>query len=287
MQKSDIQWTDQTWNPVTGCSKVSEGCRNCYAERTAEWLHRLGAYRNGFNVTLHPEKLSEPLKRKKGTLIFVNSMSDLFHEAVNDTFIRNAFAVMAQCPQHTFQILTKRPERMKEFFTNPNMGLEKYEWPLPNVWLGVSVESQDVADERLHPLFQTPAALRWVSAEPLLGPLDLRSWIRKGLGWIVAGGESGPNARLMEPEWVRSLRDQRQDSTCLFFFKQWGRWKPIRASDLQFDNTPNKLCENFQVSDLKNVFLDMGSRFKEKAAVLDGRSWLEMPRTTARTSDRH
>ncbi len=289
--KSAIEWTDATWNPVTGCTKVSQGCKHCYAER--EWP-RLAAPREKPNiytgraftdVMCHPEKLNIPLRWAKPRRIFVNSMSDLFHESVPDEFIDKVFASMALCPQHTFQVLTKRPKRMHDYLTEElgdriAAAGEKFvdegvltsqqhadrahyytdvsdqerhwhsiysRWPLPNVWLGVSVEDQVTADERIPLLLQTPAAVRWVSAEPLLSEINLRAidlgdlyWLnaltsdvrimfdggmpaapRFGkLDWVVAGGESGPKARPMHPDWVRSLRDQCQAAGVPFFFKQ-------------------------------------------------------------------
>lgn len=238
--KTKIEWTDATWNPVTGCSKVSPGCKHCYAERDWARLVHMPAFagRAFTDVACHPERLDQPLRWKKPRRVFVNSMSDLFHESVPVEFIAQLFDVMARCPQHTFQILTKRPARMQF--------LLRSEWdrkPLPNVWLGVSIEDQATADERIPLLLQTPAAVRWVSAEPLLGPVDLY-WLwskqvkRHGLGqplpvgmyaklnWVVVGGESGPRARPMHPQWARDLRDQCAAAGVPFLFKQWGEWFP-------------------------------------------------------------
>lgn len=315
---SAIEWTDATWNPVTGCTKVSQGCKHCYAER--EWP-RLSAPRpkpNAYtgrafsDVQCHADRLDAPLRWKKPRRVFVNSMSDLFHEDVPDEFIDQVFAVMGACQFHTFQILTKRPKRMLEYFNetwqaapienqraiyneqkelaermgisfpefNPQICVDtRYDqieyafdrmevpnaerfwtpegkslfmaapWPLPNVWLGVSVEDQAAADERIPLLLQTPAAVRWISAEPLLGPVDLRCLHYDGmtnidalagshgvtlplkgkcdrLDWIVAGGESGRRARPSHPDWFRSLRDQCAAAGVPFFFKQWGEWLP-------------------------------------------------------------
>jgi len=241
--KTGIEWTEATWNPVTGCSKVSQGCKHCYAER--EWP-RLSAPRPKPNiytgraftdVMCHPEKLGIPLRWTKPRMIFVNSMSDLFHESVPDEFILHVFHIMA-AGRHTFQVLTKRPERMMQFLNNYQHLRSR---PLPNVWLGVSVEDQATADERIPLLLQTPAAVRWISAEPLLGPINFDSDLRdglhalgcgdkdcscgdRGIDWLVVGGESGPQARPMHPDWVRSLRDQCQSAGVPFFFKQWGEW---------------------------------------------------------------
>lgn len=247
--KTKIEWTDATWNPLRGCSRVSDGCRNCYAEKVAnrfsgpgqpyEGLIAKGGQWNG-KIKLVPEKLSEPLRWKKPRMVFVNSMSDLFHESVPDDFIDKVFAIMARRPKHTFQILTKRPERMLRYLSSTNIGRRvnsylpstvNYSMPLPNAWLGVSVEDQVTADERIPLLLQTPAAVRWVSAEPLLGPVNM-TWVDRSDGmmverfpfidWVVAGGESGAKARPMHPEWVRSIRDQCVAAGVPFFMKQMG-----------------------------------------------------------------
>lgn len=250
--KSKIEWTNTTWSPVTGCTKVSEGCKHCYAEREVEtrWSKNPKSIffgRKFTDVQTHPEQLDKPLHWKKPQRIFVCPRADLFHESVPDEFLPLVFATMAAAERHVFQILTKRPERMKEvmndhiFFeavagtvaTKYGVELDPDDWPLSNVWLGVSVEDQTTADQRIPLLLQTPAAVRWVSAEPLLGPVDLFA-IRgksKGFGvffdWVVCGGESGPHARPMHPGWVRSLRDQCNAAGVPFFFKQWGEWIPM------------------------------------------------------------
>jgi len=230
--KTGIEWTEATWNPVTGCSKVSQGCKNCYAER--EWP-RLAANlktvyfgREFTDVRYHPERLDQPLRWKRPRRIFVNSMSDLFHEAVPDEFIAQVFAVMELATVHTFQVLTKRPKRMMDWVTKQDVMYRSTGYPggfggrFKNVWLGVSVEDQDTADQRVPILLETPAAVRWVSVEPLLGevnfvgmfanPGDCRDGTNtlEALDWVVVGGESGPKARPMHPDWVRSLRDQCQ-----------------------------------------------------------------------------
>ena len=238
--KSGIEWTDATWNPITGCNKVSEGCKNCYAERMALRLQKMGAprYTNGFKVTPHPDVLEKPLHWTRPRRIFVNSMSDLFHPDVSDEFIRAVWTTMAMAPQHTFQVLTKRPRRMFELLDAwEQEGLtlrEGYGSVLPNVWLGVSVENQRRADERIPHLMQTPAAVRFLSCEPLLGPIELDGiWGYPGaadseqlavwpIHWVIAGGESGPGACPMDAEWARSLRDQCATAGVPFFFKQWG-----------------------------------------------------------------
>jgi len=290
--KTHIEWTNATWNPVTGCTKVSAGCKHCYAER--DWA-RLSAnpatryYGRAFtDVQCHSDVLELPLRWTKPRRIFVNSMSDLFHPDVPDQFIADVFAYMAYARHHTFQVLTKRPERMRALLTNHEWIEEMYSastalahddaceilgrrgafdanrrtgtdirafdptFSLSNVWLGVSVEDQATADERIPLLLQTPAAVRWISAEPLLGPMNLAQ-IRDadvllfplagevsgegrnepmplrngGIDWVVAGGESGPKARPMHPNWARSLRDQCAAAGVSFLFKQWGEFLPI------------------------------------------------------------
>jgi protein gp37 len=215
---STIEWTDATWNPVTGCTKVSPGCDHCYAETFAErWRGTKGHYfERGFDVQLRPDKLAQPLRWKRPRRIFVNSMSDLFHDAVPDEYIARVFGIMDEAPQHTFQVLTKRHARMRSLLSRWRV--------LPNVWLGVSAENQQWADIRIPALLDTPAAVRFVSAEPLLGPIQLRREWRHGpsIDWLIVGGESGPGARPTRPEWVRSLRDQCPDFGAAFHFKQWG-----------------------------------------------------------------
>lgn len=287
--KSGIEWTDATWNPVTGCAKVSAGCKNCYAERDWARLKHLPTYagRAFTDVACHPERLDQPLRWRRPRRIFVNSLSDLFHPAVPDEFISQVFAVMGICTHHTFQVLTKRPERMLDWFSRKGRKVDGRPsaessvpfwmdnllivrgvgilwdgtWPLPNVWIGVSVEDQASADKRIPLLLKTPAAVRWVSAEPLLGPVDLyavpvrdtstccgaagddddvcydnplsRCFDRShgvdgaSIDWLVVGGESGPKARGMDPEWARSLRDQCAAAGVPFHFKQWGAGCPI------------------------------------------------------------
>jgi protein gp37 len=211
--KSTIEWTEMTWNPVTGCTKVSEGCRNCYAERMALRLRAMGnrRYANGFRVTLHDDLVDLPRKLRQPRLIFVNSMSDLFHEEIPEEFIGPVFETMAACPQHTFQVLTKRSRRLRDMSG-------QLPWP-KNVWIGVSVEDQRVLG-RIDDLRQVPASVRFLSCEPLLGPiddLDLRE-----IAWVIVGGESGPGARPMKAEWVESILKQCRRAKVAFFFKQWG-----------------------------------------------------------------
>jgi protein gp37 len=208
-----IEWTETTWNPVTGCTKLSEGCRNCYAERMARRLCAMGQanYANGFKLTMHEHVLRAPLTWKRPQRVFVNSMSDLFHESVPLEFIRKVFDVMRDTPRHTFQVLTKRSERLLEL-----SGM--LPWP-PNVWMGVTVERSDYLF-RVDHLRQIGASTKFLSCEPLLGPLaDLEL---AGIDWVIVGGESGPKARPMLPEWVREIRRQCAAAGVPFFFKQWG-----------------------------------------------------------------
>lgn len=277
-----IEWTEATWNPITGCSLASPGCTNCYAMRFAGT--RLGHVPKYDGLT-QPSKagpvwtgklafdekaLLEPLRWKKPRMVFVNSMGDLFHEDCPDEWIDRVFAVMALCPQHTFQVLTKRSARMREYCQSrfeTEWGSEQlceaieeidqfnsdaggdYDAPLPNVWLGVSVEDQQRADERIPDLLATPAAIRWISAEPLLGPVNITDAmfaceerllddLTATIDWVVAGGESGKHARPMHPDWARSLRDQCAAAEAPFFFKQWGEWRPYSQDDDFTANDP-------------------------------------------------
>ncbi|BCX02240.1 MAG: hypothetical protein KatS3mg053_0178 [Candidatus Roseilinea sp.] len=211
--QTSIEWTEATWNPLTGCSKVSPGCKYCYAERFALRLQAMGVdkYRNGFKITLHADALEEPLRWAQPKLVFVNSMSDLFHEAVPLEFIQRVFDVMRQAHWHHFQVLTKRSARLAELSS-------LLTWP-PNVWMGVSVEDARYI-YRIDHLRQTAAAIRFISCEPLLGPL--LNLPLEGIHWVIVGGESGPSARPIKAEWVRQIRDQCQAKDIPFFFKQWG-----------------------------------------------------------------
>jgi len=208
-----IEWTEFTWNPVTGCSKVSEGCRNCYAERMAKRLQAMGSkrYENAFRVTLHEDLLDLPRRMRRPRVIFVNSMSDLFHESVPFEFIRDVFRTMVACPQHTFQVLTKRSGRLRDLGSS-------LPWAA-NVWMGVSVEDVRVLG-RIDDLAAVPAGVRFLSCEPLIGPLD--ELPLRGISWVIVGGESGPGARSMRKCWVESIRRQCRDADIPFFFKQWG-----------------------------------------------------------------
>ncbi len=213
---SKIEWTERTWNPVVGCSKVSPGCTHCYAETMARRLKAMGtpSYENGFAPSIRPERLGEPGRRRKPTFYFVNSMSDLFHEDVPFDFIDEVCNAMRGSPQHTFQVLTKRSWRMAEYFTTRHVP--------DNMWLGVSVEDTRHGLPRLEALRTLAAPVRFLSIEPLLedlGPMDLR-----GIHWVIVGGESGPKARPMAPAWVEDIRSQCERESVPFFFKQWGGW---------------------------------------------------------------
>ncbi|MEX0729464.1 MAG: phage Gp37/Gp68 family protein [Aquisalimonadaceae bacterium] len=213
---STIEWTEMTWNPVTGCTKVSPGCKHCYAETLARRLHAMGAsgYQRGFRLTLHPERLAQPLMRKKPTVYFVNSMSDLFHPLVPDNYIDAVLDIIRRTPRHTYQVLTKRADRLPGFFSTRDCP--------PNMWLGVSVENRRHGLPRIPLLRQVAATVRFLSVEPLLedlGRLDLG-----GIHWVIVGGESGNRARPMKPEWVENVRQQASEQRVPFFFKQWGAW---------------------------------------------------------------
>lgn len=222
-QGSSIEWTESTWNPVTGCTKVSPGCKHCYAERMAERLQKMGQpnYRNGFDLTLQPQMLQLPIRWRKPQTIFVNSMSDLFHEDVPIDYIRQVFDVMTRANWHRFQVLTKRSERLRVLSGQIN-------WPA-NVWMGVSVESVKYA-ARIDDLRATAARVKFLSLEPLLGPL--RNLDLRGIDWVIVGGESGPGARPMREQWVIDLRNQCRRAKVPFFFKQWGGFHKKRAGRL-------------------------------------------------------
>jgi protein gp37 len=221
--RSNIEWTEATWNPLTGCTKISLGCKHCYAEHMARRLQAMGQpnYVNGFKLTQHEHALELPLRWKRPQMIFVNSMSDLFHEDAKLDFIRKVFDVMRRASWHTFQVLTKRSQRLLEL--DPQI-----DWPV-NVWMGVSVENQDCTF-RIDHLQQTCARVKFLSLEPLLGPLphlDL-----EGIHWVIVGGESGPKARPIKEEWVLDIRDQCRTAFVPFFFKQWGGLRKKRAGRL-------------------------------------------------------
>ena len=241
--QSAIEWTEATWNPVTGCTKVSPGCKYCYAERLASRLKEMGLrnYANGFELTLHEHMLRKPLSWKKPQMIFVNSMSDLFHDAVPILFIQRVFGVMRRAAWHHFQVLTKRAERLEKL--SPEI-----DWP-DNVWMGVSVENQDYTP-RIDCLRKAGAKVKFLSLEPLLGPLpDLEL---SGIDWVIVGGESGPGARPMEEDWVRQIRDKCVSSDVPFFFKQWGGVIKKRAGrELEgrtWDELPKPMNDKQQTS---------------------------------------
>lgn len=277
--KSKIEWTDHTWNPTTGCSYVSEGCRNCYAVKMSSRLASMGVIKYAgivtgqhFNGAIKTVRgaLDYPLSLPPGSKVFVNSMSDLFHPCVPVAFIVEVFQVMARCPKVVFQVLTKRPEAMKIFLREKRSGFSR--WPLPNVWVGTSCEDQATADQRIPHLLKCPAAVRFLSCEPLLGWInfvhgdggnwvidllhgtrsmpdhddpdwDFNGSILGPVDWVIVGGESGPKARPMHPDWARSIRDQCVSASVPFFFKQWG-----------------------------------GRNKKKAGRELDGRTWDQMPR---------
>ena len=365
MGDTKIEWADAVWNPIRGCTKVSDGCRHCYAMRLAARFSGPGQPYEGLavmkpdgpqwtnQVRLVPERLADPLRWKKPRRIFVNSMGDLFHEKLIDDVIDQVFAVMASASQHQFLILTKRPKRMRHYFNDLRarglQALADYEarkreyfethkrefrvgytipdpptpelralydtaaaaehqplsgtnspafcgfsggeyhwrsWPLPNVWLGVSVEDQETAIARIPALLETPAAVRFVSAEPLLGPIDLQkaayaacrdsrgNWDLKAyLHWVIVGGESGPGARPMHPDWTRSLRDQCQTAGIPFFFKQWGEWLPQ-------DHFHCSLAYGAAVTFLSKMrFVRLGKQGAGRS--LDGLEWDAYPEVTS------
>lgn len=263
-ETTTIEWTrnddgtpGRTWNPVTGCTKISAGCDMCYAETIAERFRGHAAFPNGFDIQIRHNKMNDPLTWRKPTRVFVNSMSDLFHDQIHKEEIAWIFAVMATARRHTFQLLTKRHGRMRSLLNDPNfahkvrhraevnMGLNRddFVWPLPNLWLGVSVENQQWADTRIRPLMQTPAAVRFLSCEPLLGPIQLHRGHAHcpthdfpggfcmgdcpdiiTADWLIDGGESGRKARPAHPDWYRSLRDQSEKYGIAYFHKQNGEW---------------------------------------------------------------
>lgn len=310
---SKIEWTETTWNVISGCTRVSAGCDHCYIERTPPF--RMAGRRfdkpgtgGTTGLILHNDRLVQPFGWRKPRRVFVNSLADVFHEDVPTSFIAEIFAVMAVTPQHTYQLLTKRHSRMRSLLQGgvlretvwkyahamviDGIGAQDYEapWPLPNVWVGVSVESQQWADIRIPALLETPAAVRWLSCEPLLGPVDLLPYLSHqcdcpGPGhnrlseygprpdWVVVGGESGAGARPMHPDWARSLRDQCTEAGVSYFFKQWGEW--VAPSQM--------LADTFMSWDIANgtdaCDRDQPWRMGKKRAgrELDGRTWDEYP----------
>ncbi len=346
--RTKIEWTrdadgtpGSSWNPVSGCSKTSAGCKFCYAERIfpraygwervtvtlkehlqqAHGIESVTVAREFKHVKCHPDRLERPLRWRAPRRIFVNSMSDLFHEDVPEDFIDKVFAVMASAPRHTFLVLTKRPERMRSYLTDdslydrllravytlraewpgskalPSVPLsEPTRYPLSNVWLGVSAEDQDTFEARHRLLLQTPAAVRWLSLEPLLSPIDIdfsaidiglekdghgNAAILGGIDWVVAGGESGPKARPMHPAWARAIREQCKAADVPFFFKQWGAWAPTNLSEGWAYDHPDKGRIVFAEGTHDGAGGDrvVMRRFGKKAAgrELDGRTWDEYP----------
>lgn len=307
MSKTKIDWADMVWNPVTGCTKISEGCQNCYAERMTKRLQLMAPkkYSQGFSVKCHPEALQEPLKVKKPQRIFVCSMSDLFHDDVPADFILQVIAVAAKARQHTFIILTKRPARALQLFHNWGLIPDDFHGMPPsgeefpkNIWFGVTAENQARADERIPILLQIPATVRFVSIEPMLSEIDLQYLCFNGadgfgslpgLDWVICGGETGPGARPMHPDWVRFLRDQCEASSVPFFFKQWGAWITVYDRDKDDpdwrncpeDKGPNKrylnLAGGHGFHGERVVFVN---RVETKAAghMLDGKEHREFPK---------
>lgn len=230
-EHSSIEWTDATWNPVTGCTKVSPGCKNCYAETFAERFRDVEGhpFEQGFDLRLWPDRLELPLSWRKPKRIFVNSMSDLFHDEVPEEFIDSVFDTMRRATQHTFQVLTKRADRMAAYVRRRSRDGLVPERDIPNLWLGVSVESQKYVSRALE-LIDLPVAVRFLSCEPLLGPLDLDSVLgARGVNWVIVGGESGWKSRPMEALWAREIRRQCDEHSVPFFFKQWGGKNKARA----------------------------------------------------------
>lgn len=335
--KTSIEWTrgddgtpGATWNPITGCTKVSPGCDHCYAKTIHERFNGTGSFDN---VTLHPDRLDKPLHWRRPRKVFVNSMSDLFHDQVSDEYIAKVFAVMSIATQHTFQVLTKRHARMRSMLTGrvqPRPGASMpfkflvdvermrmgypvlsdspladgtYAWPLKNVWLGVSVENQQWADIRIPALLGTPAAVRFLSCEPLLGPVELlgRRYLRpafcsqcggewnghacgpthallahdRGIGWVIVGGESGPNARPIHPQWARDIRDQCVAAGVPFLFKQWGESAPLGQMTADGRAIAERRYRTCFAPDEMHQIVQVGK--KAAGRELDGRTWDEYP----------
>lgn len=307
MAETKIEWADKTWNPITGCTPISEGCQNCYAKRMSKRLAGRCGYPKDkpFAVTIHRDKFEQPLHWKKPSRIFVCSMGDLFDDAVPFRYIHEIWDVMKKCPQHNFLILTKRPEIMRivlgRIYSLERLGAAMGFWS--HIWLGVTAETQQRADERIPILLQTPAAKRFVSVEPMLGQIDLKhlqpnreveidclsgthgvisphAGINEKLDWVICGGETGPGARPMHPDWARSLRDQCQAAGTPFFFKSWGEWvnpdqtySPYNRPFITHHFVKNKVSR-FGEKD-PDMVIKMG---KNRAGrLLDGREWNEYP----------
>lgn len=313
--KTGIEWTDATWSPVTGCTRVSDGCMNCYIERSTP-IRVAGRKFDGegigssLAVQLHPNRLDWPLRKRDGKKIFVCSQADLFHSDVPDEYIAKVFAVMALAPHHTFQVLTKRHDRMRSLLSShafwarvgvagldrdvwlPQAGVSLDQHYLPNVWLGVSAEDQKRADLRIPALLDTPAAVRFVSAEPLLGPIDLHGdpigkdsvfWIGH-LDWVIIGGESGPGARPMHPDWARSMRDQCVAAGVPFLFKQWSpedglNWSEGNGRRLHYARNylrPDGTCAVLGDDGMPGVCMERVGK-RRAGRDLDGRTWDQYP----------
>lgn len=301
-----IEWCDETWNPVTGCTPISEGCKNCWAGRMSKRLAGRCGYPadDPFRVTFHADQLAQPRRWKKPRRIAVSLMGDLFHEDVPDEWIDKVFGVMAICQQHTFMLLTKRPERMAKYLAcdDPHQRIhEEVKWwlgyecptrrainrsdlPLSNVWLGTTVENQKAADERIPWLLKCRAAVRFLSCEPLLGPIDLCGDIGfppDELSWVIAGGESGPGARPMHPDWARSIRDQCQAAGVPFFFKQWGEWEhKWNVVDHAYGYAMIE-TQKLHAMDEHTLMERVGKR--AAGCLLDGHEWNEMPEAAGRS----
>ena len=302
MADTSIEWTQKVWNPVRGCSRVSRGCERCYAEKQAHRFSGTGQPYEGLTkltsdgprwtgiVRFVPDQLNVPMKWRKPVRVFVNSMSDLFHESLDFEDIWKVFDMMSMAHQfrgHIFQILTKRPARMKEFVEWVAVELRKIKesksgmtiaWPPLGVWLGVSVEDQKSAEERIPILLETPALIRWLSVEPLLGPVLLKRWLDKGIHWVVAGGESGHGARPMHPRWARVIRDHCEFAGVPFFFKQWGNW--ISVDQLEYIMQQGERFERRPKEywfDDCTICFEVGKKFAGR--LLDGREHNEYPNT--------
>lgn len=277
-----IQWTDETWNPTSGCSRVSEGCRHCYIERTPPF--RMAGRKLGDPVRLHAKRLYQPMEWRKPRRVFVNSLSDLFHDDIPEDFIKEVFTVMAISKRHTFQILTKRPNRMRDILSKwsaedmydywhafSGEAREVQGWPLPNVWLGVSVEDQKTADERVRKLAYTPAAVRFVSAEPLLGPVMLSNYgSGSSISWVIVGGESGPKARPCELAWIWSIVAQCKTAKVPCFVKQLGDYV-LDRNDAGFDGEmPTDWPMDTDVDDPENEWNWQGAKIRVRLSKKGG-----------------
>lgn len=303
MSRSKIDWTEKTWNPITGCSKISMGCKYCYAERQAVWLSGMGKSgydpKDPFGIKFHPNRLHIPTTWRKPSMVFVCSMGDLFHNSVQLGWLDQVFRIMAQTPQHTYQILTKRPAAMREYLrmTGRVDRMVKQlgcKFPLPNVWLGTTVEHQRYID-RVNILLETPAAVRFISVEPMLGPVCLNTYfhdiakdvsgdlhlVRRnaGIDWVICGGESGHNARPMHPDWPRGLRDQCAKAGVPFFFKQWGEWcEWTPASDMVI--RAGEKLQNHWFDDPPGMVWKVGK--KRAGKLLDSKEYMEYPNVDTR-----